>query len=394
MPVPISSGDRTILIAAGIVLVVMVAASLLVAAPQSGKAGYPSSYSAAYDGAKAAYLLLGELGYDVQRWESSPVGLPFNPQGIVLIFAEPWMGASADERQALQRFIRDGGTLLATGHYAADLLPEGGTVDLEDTPAGWQALPAILPSPLTRGAREIRMETPMRWHGGHFGQLGLYAKGEHAFVVTYRYGRGRVIWWAAPTPLTNAGISQPGNRALFLNVAGHPKEAKILWDEYFHGRRRTLWAYISGTPLPWALLQIALVAAALLFTFSRRGGPIRPAIPDSRLSPLEFVETLGALYHRAHAASAAVNVAYQRFRYLLIKRLGLPANSSFAQLHQAVRERLGWNQPGFFETLQAAERAAHDSTLTDARALLLVQALDHYARLFSLHPGPPDKENC
>ena len=59
---------------------------------------------------------------------------------------------------------------------------------------------------------------------------------------------------------------------------------------------------LRKTPLPWAGWQIALAFAALLFTFSRRSGPLRMPLQESRLSPLEFVDTLGDLYQSAHAA--------------------------------------------------------------------------------------------
>ena len=77
---------------------------------------------------------------------------------------------------------------------------------------------------------------------------------------------------------------------------------------------------------------------AIFFTYSRRSGPVRPLVPQPRLSPLEFVDSLGGLYQRAHAASAAVGVAYQRFRYLLIKRVGLGSNASTKELNQALQQ--------------------------------------------------------
>ena len=63
-------------------------------------------------------------------------------------------------------------------------------------------------------------------------------------------------------------------------------------------------------------------------TFSRRHGPISTPIQPSRLSPLEFVETLGDLYLSAHAGSAAVRIADQRLRFQLSRQLGLPPNAS------------------------------------------------------------------
>jgi hypothetical protein len=109
-------------------------------------------------------------------------------------------------------------------------------------------------------------------------------------------GAGEILWWAAATPLTNAGMTRADNLRLFLNTvsasnAGQP--VSIYWDEYFHGQRGSLWSYVEKTPIVWGGLQLTILVLGLLFTFSRRSGPmVMPAVV-SRLSPLEFVETIG-----------------------------------------------------------------------------------------------------
>jgi hypothetical protein len=158
----------------------------------------------------------------------------------------------------------------------------------------------------------------------------------------------------------------------------------VLWDEYFHGYRGSLWDYFAETPVPWAIFQLGLVAVFVLLAFSRRNGPLYAPAAVSRLSPLEFVDTLGDLYLRASASPAAVRVAYQRFRALLTRRLALAPSSTTAQLDSAVRERLGWKQPGFMDTLQRAEKASREGEVPAADALKIVQALEHYEILFGL----------
>jgi hypothetical protein len=165
-----------------------------------------------------------------------------------------------------------------------------------------------------------------------------------------------------------------------------------LWDEYFHGYRGSLWDYFRQTPVPWAVLQLALVAAFVLLAFGRRSGPIYAPARVSRLSPLEFVDTLGDLYRRASAGPAAVRVAYQRFRTLLLRRLALAPSTSNSQLDAAVRERLGWKQPGLMDTLQRAEKAARVNEVPGVEALKIVQALEHYEVLFGLKTRPNEEK--
>src|SRR5215470_11316100 len=110
MPHGLDSGDRKLLIGAGVLLVILVVVSTFLTPREmsSGRAFFPSSYSAKWDGAKGAYLLLAELGYDVRRWEESPTSLD-NDAHDVLILAQPLQVPTAEEKAALQEFVRQGG---------------------------------------------------------------------------------------------------------------------------------------------------------------------------------------------------------------------------------------------------------------------------------------------
>jgi len=129
----------------------------------------------------------------------------------------------------------------------------------------------------------------------------------------------------------------------------------------------------------------------VLFTFSRRSGPVRPLIEPSRLSPLEFVETLGGLYQSAHATQVALEVAYQRFQYLLAKRLGLRGQPTAEELAHAASQRLRYDRKDFAATLARCENAVSDPGLSEKEAVALVQALNDYTRDLELIPRAQEK---
>ena len=386
MPARFDSGDRKILIIAGVVLLLMTGAALLVS-PPAGETdgGIPSSYAAGSSGAKAAYLLLKELDYDVERWEQSPLDLPRESAEVTLILVMPYMPSSAEERQAIHRFVRNGGHLLAVAlwddHMAPDTPPrvEGGDWSEVD----WRSFVPQAASPVVEGADEIQMREGPRYRSAVHASVPAYGDEKGAVVITYRAGEGRVTLWTAATPLTNAGIRSGGNLNLFLNSVGDPGR-QILWDEYFHGRQGSLWTYLGKTPVPWALLQVGLAAVAIFAGFARRHGPVRKPEGESRLSPLEFVSTLGGMYQRARASGTAVGIAHARFRHLLAKRLGVAASAPAARLHEGARDHLGWKQPGLLAFLQRCERAQRDPELDDTEALAIVQGLAHYTQLLRL----------
>jgi hypothetical protein len=126
-------------------------------------------------------------------------------------------------------------------------------------------------------------------------------------------------------------------------------------------------------------VQIGLLTAAVIFTFSRRSGPVYRQPSVSRLSPLEYVDTLGGLYERAGAVSAAVSVSHLRLRYLLTRQLGLPSDTPDGELAQAAEERLGWKNFGVEDVLGRAENANRASKMRPRKGLELVQDLERHA---------------
>jgi hypothetical protein len=111
---------------------------------------------------------------------------------------------------------------------------------------------------------------------------------------------------------------------------------------------------------------------------------MRAPAAESRLSPLEFVETLGDLYESAHASPAAVAVAYRRFRGALSRKLAVPTTIKLPQLCHAAAERFGWPEDPLLDTLARSERAMRSINLDDRDALYLVRQLHDYSA--SLEP--------
>lgn len=388
MPVPLEPGDRKILIAAGALLVVLMGAAALLTPPPPQEASFfPSTYSTDAGGAKAAYLLLKELGYEVERWEQPATELPTDAEGTILILAQPFVPPSGADKAALKRYFVNGGRVLATGVEAETLLGElNDQLKTQRCESQWTSYPARVPSPVTRGAPRVTLGAWLCWEARPTGPLVLYGDDKKAVVVTFPVGRGRVIWWASSTPLTNAGLTRPDNLALFLNSVGPPEATRVLWDEYHHGHHGSVTDYFGRTPLRWGLLQLGLVFLAVCWAYARRSGPVRAPVTESRLSPLEYVETVGDLYHRAHASAAAVELAYQRFGFRLAQQLGLPARATPEQLSEAAGRRLGRRDPDLLRLLRRCESAKKRTGLRDDEALALVQSLHDYSRILQLTP--------
>ena len=388
MPPSVSAGDRKILLIAGGAFLILVILGFLFAPTSNSETNAATTYSTASGGAKAAYLLLQETGYHVERWQHSPTALKPD-EHTVLIVADPAVMPNEKQKAALEQFMSGGGRVITTGIFGARFLPEDSSEYNAMPQNPWSEFKALAPSAITRAAPAITLSPVARWSGGS--GIALYGDREQTVVVRYPRGRGDAIWLASATPFTNAGIKESGNLEFLLAAIGDKQQTRVLFDEYVHGYGD------SDTPEKSHPLMIALVAQsavlglAALLTFSRRSGPIRPMPAESRLAPLEFVETLGGLYQQAHAASVAVDVYYQRFQYWIIRRLGIGKNATPEDLDRAVRERWHLKDDGFLSTLQAAASARYRPDLPQREALEIVQALYSYAITLKLFPATKEK---
>jgi hypothetical protein len=364
---------------------VLVAGIVVTAPPAPEYAPVPSIYASGSGGARAAYLLLRDLHFDVRVWEEPPAGLAALATQFatpaVLILAEPSESPSKADVASLRKFVEAGGRVLFCGASIPKFFPKA---EVSDPVEGieWKEFSANLPSATTRDANRVIIRPEVYWGRTDASQIPLYgSENSAAVVVLWKLGKGEVLWWAGATPLTNAGITRSGNLNLFLNSVGASHTnlgTPIYWDEYFHGERVSLFSYVEKTPVVWAGVQILLVALILLFTFSRRSGPIVMPGSVSRLSPLEFVDTMGALYQHAGASSIPVDVCRHRLRLQLTRRLGLPSATPDADLARVAAERLHFDRASLAETLNRASGAAAAPKLRTRDALALVQDLERY----------------
>jgi Domain of unknown function (DUF4350) len=366
-------------------MALLAAGLAFVAPPQDvSGGGIPSVYSTGPDGARAAYLLLRQLRYPVKVWSQPPSELPEDSHSSILILADPTSNPTADDRNALARFVRSGGRILFTGHSIGDFF-DGSSVVPQYFGLESHTYHRNLPTNFTHQAPEISLASEGMWTSLSHTQFALYGTTPDVGVIRWRIREGEILWMAGPEPLTNKGISHSDNLNLFLNVMGErTRDSAIFWDEYFHGEGDSLWSYFAATPLPWGLWQLALIAFAILFSLGRRSGPIASPAPVSRRSPLEYVDTLGGLYERAHAEPAIVQIVYDHFRVQLKRLLRLSPATPDADLQKIASTRLGAKEEAFADALNRAATASRAAKISPAQAFKIVRDLESYEESFKL----------
>ena len=365
--------DIHFLAVAGVLTMILAGAGAFIAPPGGPGADTPSSFSAAPSGGKAAFYTLRQLGYRIERSYEPMTAITAEPSRTTLLITGT-LPPSEQDRRALRTFVDRGGTVVLVGSQGAVFL------SLDAAPPLPFAQPVthrvVAPSPLATNAPEITM-APVA-SAPKFGPSYVTVFGaspDTLAVVTARSGKGRVIWWAAPTPLVNAHIDRSGNLQHLLNVAGAPAARDLLWDEHYHGHTRSLWSYAARTPLPWIGAQLGVILAFVFVTHSRRRGPVRARAVDARTSPLEFIDMLRALYKRAGANGAAVAAARARLRRSITSAIGLPADTSNEVIARAIASKTRVDPGELTRLLAEADRATNDGELDAAEALTLTRRL-------------------
>ena len=393
---------RMLLILLALVIALFVLLSLVAPSEDANRNPVPSSFLTGTHGAKAAYTLLAQSGYQIQRWDSplSQLAEHAGPDTVVL-FAEPYTAETEDQR-AVAEILHKGGRVLATGPTGALLLPRSHT--------GSPTLPSFAAceaqseglSPLAASG-SIWIVPRVIWTATSPEIRTVYTCAGEPVVVEYPVSAqpsqspsssghpnqangnqgqgnpGHAIWWASSTPLENGSIQRAANLDLFLNSIGPAQTPNgpihVYWDESLHGDSHSSWEYVRGPLWPLLWSGSALMLLLVLFSFSRRSGPIRPLPRAPRTTPIEFLEALGALYRSTGAASTAIQVAWERFRAQSALLTGQRTTQMDArQIAFALERRFG--SAAYIEPdLVAAEEACYEDHLKPRRALILIRNL-------------------
>ena len=366
--------DKMMLLGCAGLVAILVIVLALFSPANNAEDSTPSSYSTAPHGAKAAYELLRQAGYQAERQSDSLAQIEDRvDEHATVVFADPFLENVNASREAMKALLDKGARIVVTG-YAGGLLAPGNAVEANRFPASECDASANGFGQLA-GSGTVRMTPGARWKQSNPLHHVAYTCQGDAVAVTYKAGKGTVIWWADALPLENSGLSQADNLVFFLNSIGPPAITHVFWDESLHGDSPSLLSYARGTPLHLIGWQLVLVVALLLWSYARRSGPLRPDPVVPRTTQIEFVHSLGSLYQAAGAHQVAVSGAYQHFRQRLEQLFAIPQNRSAESLEGALAQHFGAGGDRLLKTLVACEQAMGTENLAAKTALETVQAL-------------------
>jgi hypothetical protein len=320
------SRDAWFLIGLFIVLAVLFAV-LMGPSPQ-GESDLSTSYSPGASGVKAFYTLLGDrLGYNVARLQAPYTEMPAGASVLVVVEPLDVVPIVGEERNALERWIRGGGTAI----FIAD--------SLKNVPA--------------------------------------------RFGSTRKLGKGFVYAINSRRAVTNKGVRDYRNALGVVDIIAQRARPHdlVLFDEYHHGLgpSKTV-ALLIHTPrqVKLGVVVIALALLALGYGRGRRFGAVR-SLPasESRRPEFEFVESVARLYDRAGATDLAAEILVRSMRQGLCRKLGLspdaPRQTIARQLESEGREQTARTVDRLLEYEQAGQRLSKSELVHVAREIHSVE---------------------
>lgn len=382
--------DRKLLLwSIGIAFGLAVVIALVMPSDDNDQNTTPSTYLAGKHGALAAYESLLRSGYRIERWERPLAELAESAgPNTVVILAEPF-SRETDDYKAVEQIVSRGGRVLATGLFGGYILPEGHVTEAKNFTFAACQLDAQGLDPLANTG-EVWMVPEASWTQSNPMQRTQFECAGQPAVVEYDYGKGHIVWWANSTPLENASLSRGADFDLLLNSVGPREGHQIYWDESLHGEMRSTWSFIGGPTVRLLWTGLILTSVLIVFSFSRRSGPVRELPAAPRATPIEFLDALGSLYRSAGASSTAVSIGWERFRRSALRICGLrQSRISADELAAAIRRRFPNADPALEDDLRSCEEAARDEKIVPREALKAIQTLHHHRQLLidAARPG-------
>ncbi len=378
-----------------IVLAAVLGLALLLAILPGGGSGEERSvYSTDPDGRRAAFRLLGALGWSVEAWTRAPGLLPSDGHLLFLggVPADPAGYGAADGDAEEQdgaplrppgsrrlrdplhylRFVEEGGTLVVPftdeqGEFLAERLGFAEVAALETVHrrlSDDETVTVRLASGETLDVREAEDWFRAPDVASAF-RVVAAGPDEEALIVAERVGHGTLVLLASDRFLDNGLLAEADDALLLVRLVEELRPTgSILFDEY------SLGGWVPESPLELALspqtrgFTLHLLALALLGFWSVawvRQFP-RDLEPLEQLSPLDRA--------RAHAgwiaAAGRFDLLARMLRVGVLRRLALRGGSLFQGREPAAPEEAG----GTATARARGERARFGLDAGAARAVL------------------------
>jgi hypothetical protein len=376
------------------VLITVAAAMGLVTREAPPESTLPSVDNPGPLGLRALYLYLREGGAKVEAHRESLEALPPDVRTVV-IAAPQARTVSPAEVEALERFVRAGGTLVLLtsreekkGQPALEQwleleqhswlgantqgLPQG-EQDLGGTTVGvW------IPAGAARGMSSFRVSVDKGITLGLPEAVPVAGLKEAVALWRLALGQGEIYVAAGPDLAENRRLEMLDNLRFWDALAAR---GPMVFDEFHHSElpppplSRGLWVFA---------LQCLAVGALYVFARGTRFGAPRPQLPERHRSALEYVQSMGWLARQAKVERELLPEMARHLRQLMQDRLGIPLALSEEEAARLLEQRSGIPPAHYLEARAELARALDQHAISPKD---YARVAARYARLEAIVTG-------
>lgn len=301
----------------------------------------PTTRSSETGGAEALFRWVDELGYDAQRLEYREFALA--DLDAALIMLNPSEEISEVQAEEILDWVDRGGTLMLADDATITFSAPNALLDQLDVSFEVYTTTSTFEQPIQAVSprQPVFTAPPVEVAQANTGRViaapdrpdmvTLLGTDDAAVLTGLKHGRGYIYLSAATYPFTNAGLRDPGNAALVLNLLRRvPAGGRIQFDEYHLGyfEPPSTTSLVFGSPLGWALSYALLATVLYLILSGRRfGRPIPLQAEIARRNSAEYVTSMADLYQRGGKRDYIAQHYYTAFKRRLAKRDGIAPNT-------------------------------------------------------------------
>ena len=125
------------------------------------------------------------------------------------------------------------------------------------------------------GSGQVWMVPEATWQVGKPADRVQYSCAGQPAVVEYDWGKGHVVWWASATPLENGSLDRAQNLDSCSIRWGRARGTSFTGTSRCTGTSAPTGAMPAGPALNLLRIGLPVLAILVLFSFSRRSGPVR-----------------------------------------------------------------------------------------------------------------------
>jgi hypothetical protein len=351
--------------------------------PQASDPAQATTHSSAPEGALALYNWTRDLGYDSRRLEYRAFAL--EERDAALIILNPQEPINRAQSRAVLDWVAQGGTLIFADDQSAifgasnalldDLQFDTGVYSTTQLIA--QAAPAqpALDQPPT-GTAQVQTGRVLLPHRNDY--VTLVGVPDAPLVAGIKHGAGYIYLSATTYPFTNAGLRDPANAALALNMLRRaPAGGRVQFDEYHHGffTPPSTTRILLGSPWGWAAAYAVLAIALYLILGGRRfGRPIPLQEELTRRSSAEYVESMADLFQRGGKRGYILKHYHSAFKRALARKDGINPQLDDAEFARELSRARDTDEPALLALL-ARLRSAKASEAELVRAVSEADAM-------------------